>query len=104
MGTISNPQGMLQLGYVLAKAGRTAEARHVLETLPESGQKQFVPAYEAALVHLALGDTERFFAIMEQAFQQKAESLNLLKVDPRLDPIRSDPRFQAMLHRVGLAS
>ena len=44
------------------------------------------------------------FAILEQAFQQKTEALNLLKVDPRLDPVRSDPRYQEMLHRIGLAS
>jgi len=57
-----------------------------------------------ALVHIALGDNERAFTTLEQAFQQKGESLILLKVDPRLEPIRSDPRYRAMLRRIGLAS
>ena len=104
MRQVENSQGLAQLGYVLAKAGRSADTRRVLEKLALRARTQFVPTYDLALVHLALGDPERAFALLEQAFQHKSESLNLLKVDPRLDPIRGDPRFQAMLHRVGLAS
>ena len=101
---LPNPVSVSQMAYGLAKAGRTADARRALETLVERGRTEFIPEYEVALVHIALGDNERAFMAFERAFQQKGESLILLKVDPRLEPIRSDPRYRAMLRRIGLAS
>ena len=59
MKLADNPQGSAQLAYVLAKAGRSADARRVLETLTLRAKTQFVPDYDVALVHIALGDTER---------------------------------------------
>jgi tetratricopeptide (TPR) repeat protein len=97
-----NVQGLAQFAYVLARAGKEAEARRVLATLAERARRVFVPAYDVALVHVALGSTDLAFEWLSSAVEQHSEMLIMLKVDPALDPIRSDARFGNMLRRVGL--
>jgi TolB-like protein len=101
---VDNGQTLAQFGYVLARAGKQAEARRVLATLAERARRDFVPAYDVALVHIALGSTDQAFEWLSSAVEQHSEMLIMLKVDPALDPIRSDPRFGNMLRRVGLGS
>ena len=61
-----------------------------------------VSPYHFAIVHTALGETDEAFARLEEAYAMRSEALVWLKVDPRLDPLRSDPRFIGLLQRVGL--
>ena len=93
--------GVLVRAY--ARAGRRREALQVLDELHRRRQTRYVPA--AALLHayLELGDHEQAFAWLERAFQERSIVMQLLKVHPSFDPLRSDPRFEGYLRRVGLA-
>jgi hypothetical protein len=60
----------------------------------------YVPSYYVAAIHLALGDKEQAVSRLEKAFEEHSHWLAYLKVDPVLDPLRSDPRFQDLLRRM----
>jgi serine/threonine-protein kinase len=86
----------LWLTRVYALAGRDEEALQMVDERP------FGDPTRIALVFLALGEIDRTIELLEQAFETRSPFLNELSVDPRYDPIRSDPRFEAMVRRLGL--
>ena len=90
------------LGYALAAGGRKAEAREVLDALATRATTQYVPSFGQALIHVGLGETDRAFDYLERAYDERSSWLVSLKVEPLLDPIRSDPRFTDLMRRVGL--
>jgi serine/threonine-protein kinase len=81
-----------------AAAGRPDRARALLAELTPS-RLRYVPSYEVALVHAALGDRTRAFEWLERAYAERSHSIALLRVDPALDPLRGDARFDALLRR-----
>jgi tetratricopeptide (TPR) repeat protein len=87
----------------LAAAGRAVEARELVKALPPREDALGNLARAVGLIYVALGDHDQAFSWLERALETGAESLGTLKVDPKVDPIRSDPRFAALLARVGLA-
>ena len=82
------------LGYYYARVGRKEEAREILEKLTR-------PAAEIAMIHLALGDTDRCFTWLEKAYRERDGALVYLKV-AELRMLGADPRFQDLMRRVGL--
>ncbi len=85
-------------GYVLARMGRTAAARAVVESLTHPSNR-YVPPYAAALVYAGLGDREATFAALEKAYAARDVHLINLPVDLKWDPYRTDPRFVDLLKR-----
>jgi hypothetical protein len=79
-----------------------SEAQKLLDELDGLSQSRYVSAYDLALVHMGLGDKDRAFQLLEKAYQERSSALSWLKVDARLDPLRSDARFQDLIRRVGL--
>jgi hypothetical protein len=63
-----------------------------------------VSAWGIAAVHACLGDVDEAFRWLDVAADERAAGLILLRVHPRLDPIRSDPRYGALVRRAGLES
>jgi TolB-like protein/Tfp pilus assembly protein PilF len=94
----SSPIGLL--GQVYATAGRFDEAHKVLEQLDQLTKKRYVTPYVVAHIHAALGQRDEAFHWLEIAYEQRAEWMVLLKIDPCLDALRSDPRFQDLLRRM----
>jgi TolB-like protein/Tfp pilus assembly protein PilF len=92
--------GMLATAY--AHAGRRTQALRLLGELKRRRQTTYVPAGAFISTCLALGDYDQAFAWLERAYQEQSNVLQVLKVDPFFDPVRADPRFAALLHRVGL--
>jgi len=92
------------LGHLYALAGETARAEAVLSTLEEVSQTRYVPSYDLALIHAGKGEHDSAFGCLEKAFQERSSWLAYLKIEPRLDPLRSDPRFSDLLSRVGLGA
>jgi tetratricopeptide (TPR) repeat protein len=90
------------IGHLYAVAGQPDQAKHVIEELDELSRKRYVNPFEIALIYIGLGDKERAFAWLEKAYNERSDLLVYLKVDPRLDPIRSDPRFADLMRRVGI--
>jgi Flp pilus assembly protein TadD len=87
--------------YVLAKAGRADDARELLSMLDTVSRDRYVPPFAMALVHAGLGDREHMFEWLDRACAARDVHLIFLTVDPKWDPYRTDPRFQAILARCG---
>ena len=90
------------LGIAYAAAGKRTEALDVLANLHESAKKRYVSAYNFAVIHLGLGELDKAFEWFEKGFDERSGFLPFLKVEPLVDPARSDPRFHDLLHRIGL--
>jgi tetratricopeptide (TPR) repeat protein len=90
------------LGLVLGLAGRAAEARHVLGRLEVMAARAFVPPTSFAWTFLGLGETDRTFEWLDRAIEGRDQFMMPIKSYPFLDPIRSDPRFAALLRKMNL--
>lgn len=90
------------LGNVYARAGQTAAARKIIAQLQDEVRKNGVGRYEIALVYAGLGEKSQAFHWLDDAYRVHDVGLVYLKVDPCLDPLRSDARFDDLLRRVGL--
>jgi hypothetical protein len=99
----------LAVGY--AGAGRTEEARRLLEELRGRASHEYVRALHLAGVCAALGETEEAFVRLEQAYDERDVGLPLLREGGSLPatslvalpaPLRADPRYQALLRKIGL--
>ena len=99
------PEMIAALGHAYAIAGRRIEAEKILEQLGALvAQGRYVSPYSLALIYVGLNDKDRAFTWLERAYDERDEALVHLKVDPRLDPLRSDARFTDWLRRLNLAS
>jgi tetratricopeptide (TPR) repeat protein len=96
------PAASPDLGYVYALTGRRPEALEILKQLNEMSKHRPVSAVDRAVVYIALGNKEQALALLDQAYEQHAKEMLELKAEPRFDPLRSDPRFQDLMRRVGL--
>jgi tetratricopeptide (TPR) repeat protein len=90
------------LGHAYAVAGRKDEARRVLAELRQLASRRHVDPYNFAVVHAGLRETDSAFGWLEKAYQARSEDLLMLKVDPRLDSLRSDRRYSDLVRRLGL--
>jgi len=90
------------MGNAYARWGRQAEAQIMIARLQEHIRQNGIGTYEVALVYAGLGDKDSAFAWLEKAYLVRDKGLTYLRVDPCLDPLRSDPRFQDLERRVGL--
>jgi serine/threonine-protein kinase len=88
-------------GYILAKLGRTTEAREVLRTLETLGRERYIPQYAMALVHAGLGERDAALQSLERGLQARDVNLVFLAVDPKWDGFRTDSRFLDLLNRCG---
>jgi TolB-like protein/DNA-binding winged helix-turn-helix (wHTH) protein/Flp pilus assembly protein TadD len=93
---------LAQLGHAYAVAGRAPEAQKTLDQMKALSRERYVTSYGVALIHVGLGATDETFRWLEGAFQERSHWLVWLKLDPRWDGIRSDPRFARLVGRVGL--
>jgi TolB-like protein/DNA-binding winged helix-turn-helix (wHTH) protein/Flp pilus assembly protein TadD len=94
--------GLTEMAYSLAAGGREAEAREMLRRLQEKSKRSFVPAYDVAVIHLALHEPDQAISYLQKAYQERDWALMVVAVEPRLDPLRQDPRFQELVGKVGL--
>jgi TolB-like protein/Flp pilus assembly protein TadD len=93
-------KGTLGVGYALA--GDRAAAERALDELAKLRAESYASALDFAGVHVALGDRERAFQWLDRAAEERAFHLIYLNVWPELDPLRPDPRFKALVRRLGL--
>lgn len=96
----SGPAVAATLGFLLARAGRSAEAKQILEQL--STGPVAPPAYLVATVQSGLGDATAAIASLERAISEQSPWIAWLKTDAQWESLRTEPAFQALLHRVAL--
>ena len=89
------------LGYAYAKAGRTADARRLLDELKSQSSTRYVASYWSALIHAGLAEPDEAFAWLAKAYQERSWWIVWIKTDPRLDTLRADSRFTDLMRRVG---
>jgi tetratricopeptide (TPR) repeat protein len=98
-----NGEVLASMAHVYAASGRRDEAQRISRQLDALSTRQHVDPYFMALVRLALGEQDQAFRLLEQAIEERSIMLLWFKVEPRLDVIRSDPRYRDLVRRVGLA-
>jgi hypothetical protein len=92
------------LGDSYAAAGNRTQAQHVLEELQQLSKHRYVMAYWVVLIYAGLKETDTAFHWLEIAREERSPMLAFIKMDPRLDNLRSDPRFGDVLLRMNLQS
>jgi len=97
-GTSNNRKA--SLGHAYAVAGRTADARKVLAELQAASAKSYVPAYWFALLYAGLGSRPEALRALERAYEERSTVLAYLQIDPRLAPLRQEPRYVALVGRL----
>jgi adenylate cyclase len=90
------------LGYAYAASGDRAKAQATIAELNQMSSRRFVSPFCTAIVYLGLGDKPRALEGLEKAYEVRSQWLTLLKVDKVFDPLRSEPRFIALLKKVRL--
>jgi tetratricopeptide (TPR) repeat protein len=95
------PNILSATAQTLAAAGFVWEARTLLERLQAMGKSQWIPSSSLAIVQIGLGDREAALTLLEAACDKREWGVLGLKVHPLFDPLRSEPRFQRMLERIG---
>jgi len=94
---------VLDLGFAYATAGNGPEARRILAKLKKLHERGLVPSGSIAILYGALGELNEAFAWLEKAYEERDPQLTYLTVPGRrFDPLRHDPRFQQLVHRIGL--
>ena len=97
------PAYWMTLTYIYGRAGQLERARHQLEKLEKLSRHEQVDPVTMTWAHLGMGNKEEALADLEKAYSGHFGVMTTLKVEPSFDPLRSDPRFQDLLRRVGLA-
>jgi len=94
--------GLMGLAHAYALAGRREEAQKRLNELLELSKREFVSPGQIGIIYVALGEKDKAFEYLDEA--NKVYDLNLMriKVERRFDPLRSDPRFNDLVKRIGL--
>ena len=92
------------LGHAYAAAGQTGKALEILEQLKQRATSAYVPSYWIGLIHVGLGDAQQALEWLEKAFKERSAWLAWINVEPRFDSLRNEPRFEALLGKIGFLS
>jgi len=90
------------LGYAYAVAGKREEALEVLTSLEDLDKERYVPAYNFAIIYAGLGDFDKAFDWFDQALKERSGFLPFLNVEPVVDCLRGEERFDELLEKIGL--
>ena len=93
---------LASLSHAYARAGMEGKARAALARLAQASRSRHISSYHAAVIHIALGDTNAGLDWLERAFDEQSPWIGYLGVDPRVDPVRSAPRFDDLLRKARL--
>jgi tetratricopeptide (TPR) repeat protein len=96
-----SPFYMYGLGYAYAAAGNKIKARAMIDTLKQRVDQSYMPAYFIGAIYGALDEKDHAFAWLQRAYDERDPQISYLLLDPFMDPLRSDARFNALVHKVG---
>jgi serine/threonine-protein kinase len=97
-----SPDEPASLAYTYALLGRRQEALRIIDDLKERSKRSYISPSTMAFIYIGLAEKNQAFELLDKAYNERDILLVLLKVEPMFDPLRSDPRFQDLLRRVGL--
>jgi TolB-like protein len=100
-----DPRVLAFIAHAKASMGRETEARGILAQLTDASKTRYVSGYSFAVIHLGLGEKDQALDWLEKdARERTGFEINFIKVDPYLDPLRGDPRFEALVSKILSAS
>jgi serine/threonine-protein kinase len=97
-----DPTVLSLLAHAYARSGKKEEAVKIVGLMHELSRHRYVPLYGFGVAYAGLGDKDQAFQLLERSLQDRAWEINYLNVDSNMDSLRSDPRFDALVRRVGL--
>jgi tetratricopeptide (TPR) repeat protein len=95
------PARVVGLARAYAAFSKRVEAQKLLEELRDRARHGYVSPYHFAMIYIALGEQQQALASLDQAYAERDRYLTWLRVDDAFDPLRKEPRFQDLLHRIG---
>ena len=98
--TAENPARLAELGYAYGRAGRAEDAARVLAQLEGLAHRRRVSSADLALVELGLGHRDAALDLLDKAYSERSCLFLNMRLDPRLDSLRGEPRFQRLLARL----
>jgi DNA-binding winged helix-turn-helix (wHTH) protein/TolB-like protein len=96
------PRMLASLGYIYAVSGHQAKAQEMIATLNQRAKQTYVSPYHLAMIYAGLARKDEALTLLEQAYEGRFGLLVYLKIEPRFDNLREEPRFKDLLRRVGL--
>jgi TolB-like protein/Flp pilus assembly protein TadD len=97
----NDPVPSALLGHLYGGLGKTSDALNILERLRAMQKERYVSSYNFALVNLGLGQTEEALNFLEKAYEERdGYNIAFIKADPFLDPLRGNPRFEALVNKI----
>jgi TolB-like protein len=90
------------LGLAYGLVGKKAQTEKIVEAFKAGAKRRYVPATYFGMLYAGLGDQEQALTWLEKAYEERADGLTWINVDPMLDPLRNHPRFQAIVKKMGL--
>jgi len=100
----NNPNYLAALGHAYGMWGKKEEALRILKQLQAFPKEHGTFPFFLALVYTGIGDRDSAIQMLEQSIADRSGSARYLKIEPRLDPLRSDPRYSELIRKVGLPS
>ena len=97
----NSPLVLALAGGVYAAVGQMQRARAVLSDVIEISKQRHVCAYEVAIIYIGLGEKDEAFRWLDKGFDNRSACMPFLRIDPRLDPLRSDKRYADLVRRIG---
>ena len=99
---LTDDSGQLALlGHIYGVLGKSEDARQIVERLRQRRAQRYTEAYDISLVYLGLGDREQALDWLERDYADRdGDALALIRVDPLLDPLHGDPRFEALAEKI----
>ena len=98
--THGNAEATATIGYAFGKSGRSEEARAILKEFEERMKIRYVPSYALAQVYYGLGENEKALELLEKAYNEKDALMVFLKVEPRWNILRGEPRFVELMRKM----
>jgi TolB-like protein/DNA-binding winged helix-turn-helix (wHTH) protein/Tfp pilus assembly protein PilF len=96
------PLTLEELGYIYARQGKRHEALQMIAELQRRSTHHYTDSASAARIYIALGDKDSAFVWLQKGYDEHSPHMILIDADSAYDPLRSDPRFQNLVRRIGL--
>jgi TolB-like protein/Flp pilus assembly protein TadD len=90
------------LGLAYGSVGKKGQTEKIVEAFKGGSRKRYVPATYFVMLYAGLNDQEQALTWLERAYEERADGLTWINVDPMVDPLRKQPRFQAIVKKMGL--
>ena len=98
-----DPYFLASTAHAYALLGKRAEAQKIIERLKKQAKQRYVPPFIIAKIYIGLGEKERAVEWLEKSYENREDPMVWLNADPAYDGLHSEPRFQDLVQRVGLA-